>query len=124
MQLKEEKRKLSINLFKRLLSIRRTLKDEMRSDNVLSKDIVSDLEDFEDFISEKVFVDINPFKSSDYLLIIDFRDKLYSRNSYIEKGQIDVNQLKKHNQDCLNLVEQILTSIDWLKIAHSEQTTK
>ena len=124
MQLKDEKRKLSINLFKRLLSIRRTLKDEMRSDNVLSKDIVSDLEDFEDFISEKVFVDINTFKSSDYLLIIDFRDKLYSRNSYIEKGQIDVNQLKKHNQDCLNLVEQILTSIDWLKIAHSEQTTK
>jgi hypothetical protein len=92
-------------LFKRLLLIRRSLKDEILSNNVLSKDVVSDLGDWEDFIPDKSFEGIKPFNTSDFILLIDFRDKLYSRNSYIEKGKIDENQLKniiKIASTCLN----------------------
>jgi hypothetical protein len=54
-------------------------------------------------------------KSSDYLLFNDMLDK---RNSFIKRGQGDDNQLKKSNEDCLKSLNDIITRIDWIKLAN------
>jgi len=39
------------------------------------------------------------------------------RQTLLRQNQLNEDQLKKANKECLNLVEQLLVKVDWVKVA-------
>jgi hypothetical protein len=92
---------------KTIISMRRVL-----TVHPLTTEIFS-LEDFKSQLF-KIILDNAYFTSADYLLLNDFHDKLKDRNSYISRGNINEDDLRKYNQECLDLSEQVITKINWI----------
>ena len=89
----EAKKSDIIQLLETIVSIRRSIKDD-----ILSKEYwwlfyaLIDKKAFDKYLLDSPYV-----KASDYMLFDDFWHELNFRNSYVKAGQIDENILKKHN---------------------------
>ncbi|MGH9995619.1 MAG: hypothetical protein ACRD4J_10350 [Nitrososphaeraceae archaeon] len=64
---------------------------------------------------------LRPFSKSvtsfDYVLMDDFIDKYSERQTLLRQNQLNEDQLKKTNKECLDLVKQLLVKVDGVKVS-------
>ena len=57
-----------------------------------------------------------PVTSSDYVLFDDFIDKYIQRQTLLLQNGLNEDQLKKVNEECLKLIEQVSNLLEKLAI--------
>jgi hypothetical protein len=88
----------------RIISIRRSLKNDALHSKPLSYELSKNF--------ERKLISTNP---SDYVIIDDFVVELDKRNNYISQDKINDGELRQYNERCAALAHELLKQIDWKK---------